>query len=286
MAEHGIPDSLSRFNQAMSYIETHLEEEIAPRQIGRIAGCPAGLFSRIFSVLGGMPLGEYIRLRRLSRAALDLKHSQDRVIDLAVKYGYDSADAFTAAFKRFHGATPSQVRQGAGCQLLPPIHFSMQIKGGQYMDIRMEQKEGFKVAGLAMDAGSQSNFSGLWDDLFERYSDPQLEALGSGLSLGVCYGMKEDGGFRYMAGCDVRDVEKARGMGLEILDVPEAEYAVVPLKGPVPQCIKDGWHYVWDTFLPRQGYRHAGTPDFEVYAQGDLNSPDYEMELWVPVKKA
>ena len=153
------------------------------------------------------------------------------------------------------------------------------------MDIRIEQKDGFKAAGISMDATPKSDFGRLWDDLFEKYSDPQLSALGSGLSLGVCYDMKEDGGFRYMAGCDVHNAQKARGMGLEVLEVPAAEYAVVPLKGPVPQCILDGWRYVWDTFLPQRGYRHAGTPDFEVYAQGDLNSPGYEMELWVPVKK-
>ncbi|MDD4080797.1 MAG: GyrI-like domain-containing protein [Eubacteriales bacterium] len=154
------------------------------------------------------------------------------------------------------------------------------------MDIRMEKKDGFKVAGLAIDATPKSNFGKLWDELFEKVPYQQLEALGSGQSLGVCWDMKEDGSFRYMAGYHSRDVGKARALGLELLDVPEAEYAIVPVKGPTPKNIKDGWIYVWDTFFPQQGYRHAGTPDFEVYAPGDLNSPDYQMVLWVPVKKA
>ena len=74
-------------------------------------------------------------------------------------------------------------------------------------------------------------------------------------------------------------------MGLNILEVPEAEYAVVKLKGIVPNCIHEGWKYVTGTFFPEQGYRHAGTPDFEVYGEGNMYSPDYEMELWVPIVK-
>ncbi|NLG57729.1 MAG: AraC family transcriptional regulator [Clostridiales bacterium] len=153
------------------------------------------------------------------------------------------------------------------------------------MDIRIQQKEGFKVAGLMIDATPKSDFGKLWDELFEKVPYQQLEALGSGQSLGVCCDMKEDGSFRYMAGYHTRDVEQARALGLELIDVPEAEYAIVPVNGPTPKCIKDSWIYVWDTFFPQRGWRHAGTPDFEVYALGDIKSPDYQMELWVPVVK-
>ena len=88
-----------------------------------------------------------------------------------------------------------------------------------------------------------------------------------------------------MAGYDAQNIDKAADLGLSILEVPEAEYAVVKLKGIVPNCIHEGWKYVTGTFLPEQGYRHAETPDFEVYGEGDMYSPDYEMELWVPIVK-
>ena len=88
-----------------------------------------------------------------------------------------------------------------------------------------------------------------------------------------------------MAGYDVKDMNKAKEAGLEILEVPEAEYAVIKLKGAIPECIQEGWKYVTNVFFPEQGYKHAGTPDFEVYSEGNPESIDYEMELWVPVEK-
>lgn len=286
MENKSMPSGLSSFNQAIAYIEAQLEEGVDPLRLGQIAGCPAGLFGRIFSVLGGMPLGEYIRLRKLSKAAYDLKDGQEKIIDLSLKYGYESADAFTAAFKRFHNATPTEVRSGVKFQFLPPIHFSFQIKGGQYMNIRMEKKDRFYMAGLAILAHPESKFSQTWLDLFEQYPEEKLVALGSGQSFGACYDMSQDGSFRYMAGFGASDPAQARALGLEVLEVPAAQYAVVQLHGPVPQCIHEGWEYVMGTFFPQEGFRHAGTPDFEVYHQGDLHSTDYTMELWVPVEKA
>lgn len=114
----------------------------------------------------------------------------------------------------------------------------------------------------------------------------QLMALGDGQSYGACYDMGEDGTFHYMAGTGCADAQAACDIGLEVIQVPEATYAAVELLGPMPQCIQEGWSYVWGTFLPQQGYRHAGTPDFELYAQGDMQSPDYRMELWVPIVTA
>jgi AraC family transcriptional regulator len=74
-------------------------------------------------------------------------------------------------------------------------------------------------------------------------------------------------------------------MGLEVKEIREAEYAILSLKGSVPTCIHEGWKYAMEVFLPEQGYMHAGTPDFEVYSEGDMYSPDYKMELWIPLSK-
>ncbi len=154
------------------------------------------------------------------------------------------------------------------------------------MDICMEHKEGFQMAGLTMAAHPDADFTQAWKDLFSQFKEAQLMTLGSGQSFGACYDMSQDGSFRYMAGFDLSDPAKASSLGLEVLEVPAAQYAIVQLHGPVPQCIHEGWKYVLGTFFPQEGFRHAGTPDFEVYHQGDLHSPDYTMELWVPVEKA
>ncbi|QSH93153.1 AraC family transcriptional regulator [Treponema medium] len=85
---------------------------------------------------------------------------------------------------------------------------------------------------------------------------------------------------------DCRNEQRADELGLSVMHIPEAEYAIVQLKGAVPDCIHQGWKYVMETFFPEQGYCHAGTPDFEAYSEGDMYSKDYTMELWVPIVKA
>ncbi len=95
----------------MKYLETVLDSEIDYKKIQQLSGYSYAMFSRLFSVLADMTLTEYLRNRRLSQAVYDLTQTSDKIIDIAIKYGYDSADAFSAAFKKFHNSTPSQVRQ-------------------------------------------------------------------------------------------------------------------------------------------------------------------------------
>lgn len=278
-------NSLKALNQTIQYIEDNLEGMIDDAHIAQLCGCPEGVFARIFSILCDVPLGEYIRLRKLSKAAEALQSSRMRVIDIAVQYGYESADAFSAAFRRFHGSTPSEIRNGRSFLVFPPIHFSLSVEGGKNMNIRIEKKAPFKIAGITLKVAPSSDFPKLWQDLFQKIEEEKLIALGTGQSYGACYDMSSERSFSYMAGFDLCDEKAAIDLGLEILSVPAATYAVLELRGPVPECIHQGWKYVLGTFFPDQGYQHAGSPDFEVYQAGDMYSPDYHMELWVPVEK-
>lgn len=274
---------LVAWNETLQYIEQHLEEDIDMEQVSRLSNCPAGLFGRIFSILSGMPLGEYIRLRRLSNAAVDLAKHHKKVIDVAMTYGYDSVDAFSAAFRRYHQHSPSEVRRGAPFEIMTPLHFTLSIKGGNQMEVKIVQKQAFKVAGISMQGYAGAPFHEKWEELFRQWDEQDLIKLGSGQSFGSCYDMQQDQSFRYMAGFDVVDEQKARALGLEILEVPAAQYAILTLVGPMPRSIHEGWQYMMGTFFPEQGYQHAGTPDFEVYHEGDMSAADYTMELWVPI---
>lgn len=148
------------------------------------------------------------------------------------------------------------------------------------MEIKIEKKRAFKVAGIKAEGNGEDFFQKAWIKLFEKVAHHIPEKLGDRQSYGACYG------FEYMAEYDVKDTEKAAGLGLETIEVPEAEYVVVKLRGPMPGGIHEGWKYITEVFFPEQGYKHAGTPDFEVYSEGNMESSDYEMELWVPVVKA
>ena len=284
---------IKAFNETMKYIEETLTGRIDVRKIALLSGYSYPLFSRMFSIMVDYPLSEYIRFRKLSCAAIDLRETDEKIIEIAFKYGYESQDSFSLAFKKFHGHTPKEVRKGSAFQIFSPIRLSLSVEGGENMDIKIMKKSAFKIAGVAERVEEGGDFPNVWDKLFKKVSEEKLESLGNGQSYGACYEIEKNEKenpeskytVSYMAGYDVQNIDKAKDLGLSILEVPEAEYAVVKLKGIVPNCIHKGWKYVTGMFLPEQSYRHAGTPDFEVYSEGDMYSPNYEMELWVPIVK-
>ncbi len=277
---------IQSFNGTMAYIERTIETGCDEAEIARISGYSYPLFSRIFSILVGYPLNEYLRFRKLSRAAADLRNTDAKIIDIALAYGYESPDSFAAAFKKFHGVSPSAVRNGKEFKSFAPIKLSLTVNGGQIMEVKIEKKSGFTLAGIQVDADQTSDFPKVWNSLFEKASHEELAKLGNGRSFGVCSEVKDGKTFTYAAAYDCRDAQKATELGLSVIHIPEAEYAVVQLKGSVPNCIHQGWKYVMETFFPEQGYCHAGTPDFEAYSEGDMYSKNYTMELWVPIVKA
>jgi len=284
---------IKAFNETMKYIEETLTGRIDVRKIALLSGYSYPLFSRMFSIMVDYPLSEYIRFRKLSCAAIDLRETDEKIVEIAFKYGYESQDSFSLAFKKFHGHTPKEVRKGSAFQIFSPIRLSLSVEGGKNMDIKIMKKSAFKIAGVAERVEEGGDFPNVWDKLFKKVSEEKLESLGNGQSYGACYEIEKNEKenpeskytVSYMAGYDVQNIDKAKDLGLSILEVPEAEYAVVKLKGIVPNCIHKGWKYVTGMFFPEQSYRHAGTPDFEVYSEGDMYSPNYEMELWVPIVK-
>ena len=142
-------DSLTRMNNAMVYIEEHLTDDIDYSEVSKIAYCSEYHFKRMFSFLSGIGLSEYIRRRRLTLAALDLKDANLRIIDVAVKYGYDSADAFSRAFHSMHGILPSEARSGnTQLKAYPRMTFQLSIKGGCEMNYRIVEKGPFKLVGF------------------------------------------------------------------------------------------------------------------------------------------
>ena len=141
-------DMLANFNKAMEYIETHLEEEIDFNMVSKIAGVSEYHFRKMFSYISGMTLSSYIRKRRLSKASFDLMQRNIKIIDIAIKYGYDSADGFTRAFKEWFGVNPSDIKYVDNLKIFPRMTFQLTIKGGSNMNYRIEKKEAFKLVGV------------------------------------------------------------------------------------------------------------------------------------------
>ena len=285
---------IKSFNKTIDYLETVLDDEIDEKKVTQLSGYSYSMFSRLFSILTETTLSEYLRSRRLTEAAVILRDTDEKIIDVAFKFGYESSDSFGTAFKNFHGFTPSEVRNGKPFKLVSRVQLALSVRGGRSMNITIQKKKAFTVAGINEQNINSSLCPSIWDKLYEKYSHDELVSLGSGKSVGVCHDILDldnhdvldTNTINYMAGYIVNDVDKARGMGLDVLEVEEVEYAVVELTGSVPDCIHNGWKYAMEVFFPEHGYVHSGKPDFEYYYEGDMHSKDYKMELWIPITKA
>ncbi|QUY65617.1 AraC family transcriptional regulator [Helcococcus kunzii] len=277
---------IKSFNNTIDYLEKVLDGEIDEKKVTQLSGYSYAMFSRLFSILTETTLSEYLRSRRLTEAAIVLRDTDEKIIDVAFKFGYESSDSFGTAFKNFHGFTPSEVRNGKPFKLVSRVQLALSVKGGKSMNITIQKKKSFTVAGINEQSINSSLCPSVWDKLYEKYNHDELASLGVGQSVGVCHDVENPSTINYMAGYIVNDVNKARSMGLDVLEIEETDYAVVELIGSVPECIYKGWKYAMEVFFPEHGYAHSGKPDFEYYYEGDMDSKDYKMELWIPICRA
>ncbi|MGF7145563.1 AraC family transcriptional regulator [Anaerotaenia torta] len=278
-------DTLENMKQAIDYIESNLDREMEYARIAQIALCSQYHFQRMFAFLIGVPLSEYIRRRRLTLAAFDLQNGKEKIIDIALKYGYNSPDSFSRAFIAMHGITPSKAREkGISLKAYPRITFSLSLKGVVEMNYRMEQRASFAVVGVKQ---RFSTVEGLGENVGKMWRETpaevfgQIAGLGDGL-VGVYSGMYEDNTTDYyIAAITEKDCPKT----LSRLEIPALTWAIFEITGPMPTAMADIWGRIFSEWFPTSGYEHAEAPEVEWYSNGDLSSSDYKSEIWIPVIK-
>lgn len=274
-------DWISQLNDAMSYVEENLTKEITLTGAARRAACSAYHFQRMFPCMTGISFSEYVRRRRMTAAAMDLAEGA-KVMDTAVRYGYDSPTAFNRAFQSVHGLPPSAARvRGAALRSFPRITFTLSIKGEEAMEYRIEEREAFRVVGFSM-KGPMS-----LENCFERVPEfwgqtageiPRLAALmdGSGpmgiLGVSACDGGSFSG---YYIAAATRAPAPA---DMAEYSVPAGTWAVFPCRGPMPQAMQDLQRRIVSEWLPSSGYEYAEAPDIEVYSADNLHN-----EVWLPI---
>lgn len=200
---------------AIDYIERHITEDLTVSRIAGEVNTSAFYFQRGFSMLCGYTVGEYVRMRRLSIAGEELLSSDAKVIDIAMKYGYDSPDSFTKAFTRFHGSTPTDVRRsGAMLKSFAPLHIKLTLDGGSTMEYRIEKKPAFKVMGIAKNfsyENANAQVPQFWNEVFMQSEERPVMGM-----YGVCFDEEMTGNeFRYM----IADDYEAGQAGAKKLDV-------------------------------------------------------------------
>jgi len=282
-----------KLSAAVDYIESNLDSEISIVRAAEIACCSTFYFQRLFLVISGITLAEYIRRRRLTLAATDLASGDNKVIDIAMKYGYDSPDAFTRAFRNMHGITPQTARKpGKRLEVFPRISFQVIMNGGTDMDYRIEKKQGFSFAGRTRQFTTVNgeNFQKIpvwWQEFTASPECNQVRELcgnkpgkvTGGAMLGICFGDADAVEFSYGIGVEILE-GKASG-NFEKINIPQATWAVF-------DCTLDNLQEItkriFSDWFPSTGYEHDDAPELEVYLPEKPGEP-MNCELWFPVKK-
>jgi AraC family transcriptional regulator len=279
-------------NSAMDYIEAHLKESIDYDQVAKIACCSTYHFQRMFSFITDVPLSEYIRRRRLTLAAFELQSKELKIIDIAFKYGYESPEAFSRAFKKMHGVMPMSARdKGVSLKAYPRMSFHISIKGDIEMNYRIEEKETFEMFGVSaeINADGEKPFIEIPEFWTKCIHDGTIDRIRTAAGLGengqihaVLYNQRSDK-FLYMIGYYLPQ----GGLPQEYrkLTVPALTYAIFSTglyldgQGNIHKL----WKRIFAEWFPTCNYKQADGPEFEMTY--DRGNNMYEMEIWIPVER-
>ncbi|WP_127530104.1 AraC family transcriptional regulator [Paenibacillus kobensis] len=294
---------LGRMNRAIDYIETNLTEELELGEVARMACCSSYQFQRMFSFITDVTLAEYIRRRRLTLAALELQNGgAAKVIDVALKYGYESPVSFARAFHALHGITPAMARQeGIALKAYPRLSFLITIKGAEAMNYRIETKESFEVFGIegvfrADGCGDAPQTPAkLWEQSLANGDVKRLEACAGPLpsfvsqdlnSVHAVCSYRKTGldTFPYML-CAFKD-ERSNTDGYTTVMIPAQTWAIFPAEphawDQFDGMIETLYKRFYTEWLPTSGYEQVEGAEFEMY--GARNGLNY-FELWFAVRK-
>ena len=161
---------LTIIKDAIEYMEQNLLTVTGPEEVAKHVHISTIYLQRGFQVLTGYTLGEYIRNRRLFEAGLKLTQTDEKVVDIALEYGYETPESFTKAFTRFHGTTPIEVRRDRSkMQLFLPLHVSIKIQGGSKMNYTVEKTEAFTLIGFERLFSFETSYKEIPDFWTEMY---------------------------------------------------------------------------------------------------------------------
>lgn len=284
---------LNELNRVIDYIEDHITEDLSLEAIAEYAKVPDFHFRKVFFYLSGLTLSEYIKNRKLSEANKDLL-AGERVTDVAFKYGYQSMDGFTRAFKKWSGMLPSDVIKEKTHKSFPKLSFIITVKGGTTMEFSIENKPAFNFVGVSKRVPMQ--FEGVNNEIVKlarSITDEQkaemhaLQNIAPYEIVNVSYDadakfMKEEGDLTHLIG--VLTTENQLSDRLEKVPVEAGLWAVFPNEGPFPATLQQTMASIYAEWLPSSNYEVIDAPSFS-FTKMDEQKKDYAYsEIWIPVR--
>jgi AraC family transcriptional regulator len=284
---------LDRLNEAMAYVERHLDQRIEVGELARIAVTSEYHFRRMFSALAGVPLSEYVRRRRLTVAAAEVLAGERTLLDIAVRYGYGSAEAFGRAFQAVHGVGPGEARRsGAALRSQPRMSFRLIVEGSASMRYRIVEKDAFHLVGRkarvplvhegmnpaivafvrSVDAGTVARIEALSDQEPRGIVDVSDNLPGrreEGVELDYWHGVVTGG---------------TPPQDLDAMPVAAGTWAVFESAGEFPQAVQHLWRDVFTEWFPSNPYRSRPGPEI-LRSRVSADGARADAELWVPVER-
>ncbi len=275
--------------KAISYIEENINEDLTIDKIARQAYVSPFYFQKGFSMLCGFTVGEYIRQRRLTLAGSELVSTDQKIIDIALKYGYDSPDSFTKAFARFHGITPTAVRKdGAMLKSFASLKIKFSLEGGYIMNYKIVEKDAFTVLGVSKVFSYEhaaTDVPQLWAEHYQAGNDKIVCGM-YGISIDESMGGDQ---FTYLLADDYRpSVDIPEGFVTRV--IPKHTWAVFACKGAMPATLQDTHRQIFSEWLPNcKDYEIAAGYNIEMYNDPadypkGTQDQNYYSEIWIPVK--
>ncbi|WP_055702302.1 AraC family transcriptional regulator [Streptomyces silaceus] len=284
---------LEQLNRALEHIESHLDRRIEVSELARIAVTSEYHFRRMFSALAGVPLSEYIRRRRLTVAGAEVLAGERTLLEIAVRYGYTSGEAFARAFRAMHGVGPGEARRtGAALHSQPRMSFRLVVEGSSSMRYRVVEKEEFRVVGRkarvplvheGVNPAIAEFVRGIDQETVRRIAElsdqePKgIVAVSDDLDPSRAEGTELDYYHAVVTRAEVPD-------DLDALTVPAGTWAVFENSGPFPQALQYLWRDVFTQWFPSNPYRSRPGPEI-LSVRVSPDGSEADAELWIPVER-
>lgn len=287
--------------RAIEFMESDLLAIQGPEEVAEHAYISPMYLQKGFQIMTGFSLGEYMRSRKLYLAAMDFINTDQKVIEIAFKYGYETPESFTKAFTRFHDATPSDIRKKIlAPKVFLPLKVSIVIQGGNDMDYTVEQKKGFKVIGFVRSFNDETSYAEIpkfWDEVKAKYcqnifagkepaGDIEKAIVENEIGeYGICLDdTGHSGNFRYIIGGTYKGGPVPEGM--EVVEVPEHLVAHFNCTGPMPGALQAVNTKIWKEWLPGNSeYELDGNFTIEWYSKGNMGDAGYKTYIEIPVRR-
>lgn len=277
---------ITSLQTAIHYMEEHLLEPITIEQIAAQAHLSPFYFQRNFALLTDTTVAEYLRRRRLTLAAHELLHSEHKIIEIAHKYGYDTPESFSKAFRRQHGIAPSEARKhSTSLKSYNRLTIQVQIKGAEPMNYKMIEHPAFSLVGIKQTFSYENGenlreIPKMWDKAYHEGVEDRLFELNNGVIpglLGVCVDQTEMQANQmeyWIATAYDGDIPE----GLSSLHIPASKWSVFEVEGPMPASMQQVWKQIISEWFPSNAYEHAYLPELEVYG-----GPNVAPQIWIPI---